>query len=489
MLTKLKKLVEIEETRDKKLLYTFYISLIVGLSAVLIFTLIVLAYFLNFVEFTSISINEYRLLIVPFISLLVLFLIKLKKYTLSKIVLIFAPVFVFSYFTVFWGRPTEEILFLNPTILITFSAISFFILRFTDERLYLIIVNIVIYLLILFYDYVFEFSSLEVRLVVITGEDYFNIKLAQLMALIVIDSIVYYSVSLYERILSQLDENNRQIEESRLKLLNQNLKLKQVQNEIYNKNTDLFNALEELKANNEQLMRTESDILWSQTYTQKIKKLLKNDKEFVYKYLADFYFFEKTSSINSTDVFWTQKKADFIYFAIADIDKKFVPSPLLSVLIIKQLNYLIEKHNSPTDLYRSLISELNLLHHSIELKLDLNSILNLSLIAIEQSSGKIQFFGNTSNIVIIRNKKIINTALVEQLLENDLLYCFTDGFYQQKEKDYQGALHIDRFRSILLSLSEISFSLQKEKLDHFLKDWIGNRSLSDDITLVGLRIR
>jgi serine phosphatase RsbU (regulator of sigma subunit) len=70
---------------------------------------------------------------------------------------------------------------------------------------------------------------------------------------------------------------------------------------------------------------------------------------------------------------------------------------------------------------------------------------------------------------------------------NDLIYMFTDGYYDQAGgKD--GRKFLSRnFRDFLLSNHHLSMKEQREKLDSAIEKWKGNIPQRDDMLVVGLR--
>ena len=74
------------------------------------------------------------------------------------------------------------------------------------------------------------------------------------------------------------------------------------------------------------------------------------------------------------------------------------------------------------------------------------------------------------------------------LLENDMIYIFSDGYVDQFGGPRGKKLKPKRFRAVLESVHKSKLDDQKEMLDQSILDWMGELEQVDDILLAGFKI-
>jgi serine phosphatase RsbU (regulator of sigma subunit) len=83
-------------------------------------------------------------------------------------------------------------------------------------------------------------------------------------------------------------------------------------------------------------------------------------------------------------------------------------------------------------------------------------------------------------------KPFINHSI--NLMEHDIIYLFSDGFYDQfggpDGRKYKSA----QLYKLLCSLGDKSLASQKQILEETFLLWKGNRNQVDDVTLMGIKI-
>ncbi len=76
-----------------------------------------------------------------------------------------------------------------------------------------------------------------------------------------------------------------------------------------------------------------------------------------------------------------------------------------------------------------------------------------------------------------------------QLENNDKLYMFTDGIYDQINETTNRKYLKDRFRTDIIKNSLLSLKNQKQEILTNLEQWKGKIHQTDDITVIGLKIQ
>jgi serine phosphatase RsbU (regulator of sigma subunit) len=74
-----------------------------------------------------------------------------------------------------------------------------------------------------------------------------------------------------------------------------------------------------------------------------------------------------------------------------------------------------------------------------------------------------------------------------QLLSDDLIYIFSDGYADQFGGPGNKKYKYGRFKELLTRLSIFDLSVQKEELLKEFLNWKGNNEQVDDILVIGLK--
>jgi serine phosphatase RsbU (regulator of sigma subunit) len=72
--------------------------------------------------------------------------------------------------------------------------------------------------------------------------------------------------------------------------------------------------------------------------------------------------------------------------------------------------------------------------------------------------------------------------------KGDILYLYSDGYYDQFGGKYDKKLLCLNFHQILLEIHELPMLKQKEILESRLNDWMMGTDQTDDITVLGIRL-
>jgi serine phosphatase RsbU (regulator of sigma subunit) len=79
------------------------------------------------------------------------------------------------------------------------------------------------------------------------------------------------------------------------------------------------------------------------------------------------------------------------------------------------------------------------------------------------------------------------TDHVYDLMEDDILYLFSDGYVDQFGGTENKKFMYRRFRYLLLSIHGFPFNDQKAILDENIRNWMGRNVQVDDIMVIGFR--
>jgi serine phosphatase RsbU (regulator of sigma subunit) len=217
---------------------------------------------------------------------------------------------------------------------------------------------------------------------------------------------------------------------------------------------------------------------------------------------GDFYY---------VDWKWSSKEnAEILYFIAADATGHGIPGALMSMLGLSLIKSILSVDNDPQHFIHVLNEMLYKHLHKKQKKIgSLENIENfdLALCCINFKTLKLQYQGANRPCFIVRDSilhelkrdifaigeysevqdKVKNQEF--QLQSNDMIFIFSDGYASQFNDANNKKYNIKKFKDFLTSISNDPIEIQKIKLNKEYKDWKGNTEQTDDILIMGLRIK
>lgn len=275
---------------------------------------------------------------------------------------------------------------------------------------------------------------------------------------------------------------------------------------IRNKNT-IINSM------NTELNIQKKDILDSINYAQRIQNAILPLDETISSHFKEHFIFYKPKDIVAGDFYWLESvaptsnnKEEVVFFAVADCTGHGVPGAMMSVICKNILSNIIKEKEY---LKPNLI--LNDTNKRLQETLESNSEniydgMDISLISLNKSTNELSFSGAYNSLYIIRNKELIifngdrqpigkfhktPQAFTEHSFnveKGDCIYLFTDGYLDQFGGDKNKKLNYARYRQLLLDISDLEMSIQKQKMEAHFTAWKQDNFQVDDVCVVGIRI-
>jgi len=251
----------------------------------------------------------------------------------------------------------------------------------------------------------------------------------------------------------------------------------------------------------------EKHITESLVYAQRIQEALLPSEEYFKKYFTNSFILFKPKDIVSGDFYWIGEKNNKIFIVAADCTGHGVPGALLSMIGLEIIDKTINEENVEIP---SLI--LGVLNHALEKTFSrqknigtiIKDGMDIGLCVVDKERKKIIYSGVFFPLYLIRNKSLVefkgdkhvigmNPAGLFysdheiDLLDNDILYFFSDGYVDQFGGPENKKFMYRRFRYLLLTIHQFPLSDQKAILDENLKKWMGNMPQIDDIMVIGFK--
>lgn len=227
-------------------------------------------------------------------------------------------------------------------------------------------------------------------------------------------------------------------------------------------------------------------------------------------------------NIVSGDFFWLKERKSNVLFALADCTGHGVPGALMSIIgtfglnrfademgmsnpseILENLNVLFEesfKQKKGVEIFDGM--DIALCSYNPTSKELIYAGANIPLYILRESglpqpTRTIAAKGESHTLYVVKpnkqpigsffeKKPFVNHSIV--LKENDTIYLFTDGFYDQFGGPDGRKYKSGQIYGLLCNLGNMSLEMQKSILEETFTEWKGSRNQIDDVSFMGIKI-
>ena len=266
-------------------------------------------------------------------------------------------------------------------------------------------------------------------------------------------------------------------------------------------------AIELIEKQKIELELRDKNMTDSLIYAQRIQEALLPSEVYFRKHFKDSFIFFKPKDIVSGDFYWIGEKGDKVFVVAADCTGHGVPGALMSMIGLEIIEKTINEDNieNPSQI-------LTILNKGLEKTFSrgknigtiIRDGMDIGLCVIDKKRKKVFYSGAFFPLYLIRNNslteikgdKIIigmnreNIPYAEHeldLLDEDILYIFSDGYIDQFGGAENRKFMYRRFRYLLLTIHRFPMKDQKAILEENIKTWIGKNEQVDDIMVIGFR--
>lgn len=266
-------------------------------------------------------------------------------------------------------------------------------------------------------------------------------------------------------------------------------------------------ALEQVEKQKSELEIRERNITDSLNYAQRIQEALLPSEDYFRKYFTESFIFFKPKDIVSGDFYWIGEKNGRIFIVAADCTGHGVPGALMSMIGLKIIEKTINEDN--IDIPASILAVLNKgLEKTFSREKNIGTIIrdgmDIGLCMIDRNKKKIEYAGAFFPLYLIRNNSLIEIKGDKiiigmnpsgqayenheiELMEDDILYLFSDGYVDQFGGSENKKFMYRRFRYLLTTIHSFPVNDQKSVLDESIRTWMGGTSQLDDIMVIGFK--
>lgn len=300
-------------------------------------------------------------------------------------------------------------------------------------------------------------------------------------------------------------------------LKEQNVEITQQKEEIITQRDEIEAQRDLVTKQKDHIEEIHEEVTSSIRYAQRIQEAVLPSNEQLNEILKQYFIINKPSNIVSGDFYWVTRIKNWIVFCVADCTGHGVPGGFMSMLGISFLNEIVRK-----DEVTNSSEILDHLREYMILSLKQKGFideqkdgLDIALCAINTDTLMLQYAGAYNSCYIVRkqNTELSDDSKIElhelkgdkmpiaihqhmepfslkefQLLKNDAIYLFSDGFADQFGGIERKKFLAHNLRKTLIKINEIEFNNHKHELENIFNNWKGNYSQVDDVTVLGIKI-
>lgn len=231
---------------------------------------------------------------------------------------------------------------------------------------------------------------------------------------------------------------------------------------------------------------------------------------------GDFYWFANLKEAESTAPLAKKKNETKLMLAAIDCTGHGVPGAFMSLMAYNLIETVVKKQNvhQPAEVLNLLSKQVAQSLKENEYKEQMTDGMDIALVQLtlnekttnnEPLFSKLEYAGAHCPLYIVRKGKLIEikankkgvgvltnqsyqfTNHIITLEKDDCCYLFSDGFADQFGEASNEKFYYQPFRELLIRISNLSMSEQKNVLEQTFLEWKGKKNQTDDVLIVGFR--
>lgn len=244
-------------------------------------------------------------------------------------------------------------------------------------------------------------------------------------------------------------------------------------------------------------------------YAKRIQEAFLPTEEGIKSYLKNSFVIYKPKDIVSGDFYWVERKDNKILFAVVDCTGHGVPGAFMSIIGFNGLNQIVNEydHTQPAEILNQLNRNVsNTLRQKVEDSV-IRDGMDIAICSLDLERNVLEFAGANNPLVIIRDGEVLKikgdkhpignyidaeeyefTNNEIELLPNDKIYIFSDGFIDQFGGPGGKKLKYANFKKLLLNNYQKPMSEQKKAINTFFEEWRKDFEQIDDVCVIGISI-
>ncbi|MBN8702729.1 MAG: PAS domain S-box protein [Bacteroidetes bacterium] len=248
------------------------------------------------------------------------------------------------------------------------------------------------------------------------------------------------------------------------------------------------------------------DLLDALKYAKHIQSFLLPEFEHLKNDFSDVFLYSQPKNIVSGDFYWFKKYGNEYFFMVGDCTGHGVPAAMLSMVTITLMNRICKQNKDLpiNQIVKEFYSNFNHLFNSKVKDNVLNDTVDLAFFKINFETDELHFYGINRPLYLVANNELVpfkgyrmpiynanadvfaRPPLIYSLKKGDLIYAFSDGFYDQFGGVYDKKFLIKKFKHELVSLTQTPFTDHQKYLENKFNSWKGKSEQTDDVLVFAL---
>jgi serine phosphatase RsbU (regulator of sigma subunit) len=273
-------------------------------------------------------------------------------------------------------------------------------------------------------------------------------------------------------------------------------------------NEEIIAQRDEIEKQRNQLENTHRQMTDSIHYARRIQRAVLPPEDYVTKTLPEHFILFLPRDIVSGDFYWAFIRENELIVAAVDCTGHGVPGAFMSMLGITFLNEIALRSqvSSAHEILNQLRSSVMKALHQTGKGGEAQDGMDIALCIVSDKNKTLQFSGANSPLWILRNNQINEfpgdrmpigyfekaaesfTCVEIQLQTDDIIYIFTDGYFDQFGGSNSRKLGRKGFKHLLIEIQDKSMEEQKILLRNKFIQWKDNNSQLDDVLVIGIKI-
>ncbi len=333
--------------------------------------------------------------------------------------------------------------------------------------------------------------------------------------------ILIFSALLY-RLFIQKKKANILLEQKNAEILQQKEEIEAQRDLLTIRNEEVLQQKEEIEAQRdeieiqknvvteqkEHIEEIHKEVTDSINYATRLQSAILPDPEILNKYISESFILYKPKDKVSGDFYWWTIVENNLIITVADCTGHGVPGAFMSMLGTSLLREIVVKEyiTNPSIILKRLRKEIVFILKQKGVSGEQKDGMDMALISINTGTLETQFSGANNSLYFLRNGELseikgdkMPIAIHEhmdafsikelQLQKGDCLFLMSDGFEDQFGGKDDKKFKSKKLKEELLSVNHLPMAEQFVYMDKSFENWKGQNEQTDDVTLIGFKIK
>jgi serine phosphatase RsbU (regulator of sigma subunit) len=307
---------------------------------------------------------------------------------------------------------------------------------------------------------------------------------------------------------AEIERQKDEIQIQNNELAERNEEIMQQKEEIEAQRDEIEAQKNEMEIQRDQIAFQNKEITDSIQYAKRIQTAVLPSDQYLSELLPESFVFFRPRDIVSGDFYWMTHRSGKTIIAAADCTGHGVPGAFMSMLGVSFLNEIVNAEGviTPSEILFRLRDRIKTTLSRGGQEHETKDGMDIALCSLDPETKTVEYAGAFNSLYLIRNKEFTEYKADKMPISifesralpytnhsfrfqpDDVLYIFSDGYMDQFGGPNGRKLMSRQFKELLVSNHLQPMQKQKQLLETFIREWIGNNSQVDDMLIIGMRI-